>query len=466
MEWLDDDQLMSAGFDGRLRITRAESGSKKKLHVVAKFEHDNIPIERVAFASDRTQFLTVSVRTDKATQKTDYELQLWSPDKPAPLRMIKPAVVGSRPARRIAAVNWSPDDLRVAAAVDGNLQIFDSQTWKITAVLEAPGLGVSDAVFPPQKSADGAEIIATFDGTSAHLWNLKDRSHVADFRPLFAIQATALSEDDQHPLLLTGDRAVQIFQADTTRSDFGRTLFKISDPHRGVITSLEFNPNGTPQTFVSGGADGSAALWQWDSERQQAKRLRWLCQEGAAIASTAWSPNGKSILLAANDGRIQLIPARDGDSAGREFTVSKASDVEVSTAKFSSDGRFFVVAGKIKDSGESRGWVFEMTENDEPELHCTIHGHESGGIRCCAFLPNSPYLVTGGRDGAGLIWNWQPARNAEDTVEAYEVYQLMVDNETFAHDAPINSLTVSASGTIATASDDGTAIVWHHPFRN
>ena len=193
VEWLDDDQLMSAGFDGRLRITRAESGSKKKLHVVAKFEHDNIPIERVAFASDRTQFLTVSVRTDKATQKTDYELQLWSPDKPAPLRMIKPAVVGSRPARRIAAVNWSPDDLRVAAAVDGNLQIFDSQTWKITAVLEAPGLGVSDAVFPPQKSADGAEIIATFDGTSAHLWNLKDRSHVADFRPLFAIQATALS---------------------------------------------------------------------------------------------------------------------------------------------------------------------------------------------------------------------------------------------------------------------------------
>lgn len=461
LEWLDNNQLLSAGFDGRLLILEAGSTS---LSVVSKLQHDKIPIERVAFANDRKRFLTVSVRTDRISKKTEFELELWTVDQTDPVRRVRAATVKGRAPSRIAAIHWSPSGDRAAAAVDGNLQVFDSNTWQVKTVLEAPGLGVSDAVFAPRTKPGSPDVIATFDGTAAHLWNLDDRSHIADFRPLFAVQATALSEHTAQPLLLTGDRAIRVFDADSSSSDFGQALSKMSDPHQGIITSLQFSPTAVPQTFTSAGADGSAALWTWNSETKEAKITHWLTQEGAAIASTAWSSDGRFILVARTDGHVRVLKTKDPQQAVADFMVDKGSGVQLSTAAFSSDGQFFAVAGQIVLSGESRGWVYELKADQKPDLHCTIMGHEAGGIRCTSFLPDSPYLVTGGTDGAGLIWNWQPERSAEGPVQAYEAYQLLVDGEPNAHAAPINSLTVSANGLLATASDDGTAIVWQNPF--
>lgn len=464
LEWLHGDRLLSAGFDGRLLVTEVATDSKKKLTVVSRFDHDKIPIERVAFSADRKQFLTVSVRTDKATKQTKYELQLWRPDTAFCIRHVKPATVRGRKPSRIAAIHWSPDSGRVAVAVDGNLQIINSQTWRIETVLEAPGLGVSDAVFAPTKSEDGADVIATFDGTSAHLWDLNDRSHIADFRPMFAVQATALCENQQYSLLLTGDRAIQIFEAGSDSPHFGQALSKISDPHSGIITSLKFHPTASPPVFASGGADGSAALWQWHPGRNEAERVHDFSEDDAAIVSVSWSPDGSQVLIASVDGRVRTLDSGVQQKLISDFVVPADSDVSLATAEFSADGRFFLVAGQIALSGESRGWIYDVTSHDNPKLHCTIRGHEAGGICCSSFLPDSPYLVTGGKDGAALIWNWRPERRGEEALEAYEAYQLLVDNKALAHDAPINSMAVSTTGTIATGSDDGTAIVWQNPF--
>ena len=469
LEWLADDRILSAGFDGLLAIVEpASSSSAQSLAVVTQFRHDRIPIERIAFSSDGERFASISVRTDRATQTSACELELWTIQSDTPIRRIKPAVVGGKQPRRIVAVHWSPDSSRLAAVVDGNLQIFSTESWKITRVLEAPGLGISDAVFAPELSGSGApddtDVVATFDGTAAHLWNLKDRSHIADFRPLFAVQSTELCDCESHPLLLTGDRAVRIFQADDSSDSFGQTLFKISDPHRGIVTSLKFSPRQNSSLFVSAGADGSAALWKWLPEKQETKLVRWLRREGAAIAATAWSPEGQQILLASADGRIQLTDISEPDRSACDFRISADEAVRLSGAAFSADGRFFAVSGQLAQSGQSTGWIFELTGAAQPDLHCTITGHEAGGINCIRFLPDSPYAATGGADGAAIVWNWQPLRAAEDTLKAYEAYQLMPDNKAVAHRAPINSLTVSGTGRIATASDDGTAIVWRNPF--
>ncbi|MFY9256690.1 MAG: protein kinase [Fuerstiella sp.] len=500
LEWLPNGDLISAGFDGRLqRLGLDDSGTR--LSVVSRFQHDNIPVERLSFSPDKLQFVTISVRTDKATRATTQELQLWSLNATNPQRRIHPAVVAGKLPSRISAISWSDDGNRLAAVVDGKLQIFRTADWKITKVLNAPGLGISDAVFAPEQaaqvastdgtdgtsksvagpaSADQPGIVATFDGTAAHLWNLNDNAHLADFRPLYAVHSTALSPNAEHPLLLTGDRAIRIFDAAEDSERFGQTIFKISDPHRGVVTSLCFAPNSHANRFVSCGADGSALLWNWDAALNQATIESCLKAVGpdragfdiaqphgerVAIVQASWSPDEKLVLLVNRAGQFSIIDLANPETPLVEFQLKSTEPIRLETGCFSSDGRFVALAGQLSEGGSSAGWVYDLSDMSAPQLHATITGHEAGGIRSLAFLPDSSYLLTGGADGAAIIWNWQPQRVGESGLAAYEAFQLLANGKAIAHQAPVTSLVVSESGTIASASEDGTAIIWRNPFQ-
>ena len=482
LEWLPNGDLVSAGFDGRLQLLHPET-SQRNLTVIKRFQHDRIPLERLSFAPDRRQFVTISVRTEKSTKATSHELQLWSVETAEPQRTIYPAIVKNQPFNRITAVNWSGDGNRLAAVVNGNLQIFRTSDWRIQSVLDAPGLGISDAVFAPQipntttttlqnnaqtveeENNTPADIIATFDGTAAHLWNLNNHSHLADFRPLFAVKSTALSSNTKHPLLLTGDRAIRVFDASEASDHFGQTLSKISEPHKGVVTTLSFAKQNTSHRFVSGGADGTAVLWEWQADSKTATKLRVLQAAGPPVAQASWAPDGKSILLTNRAGGFTIVDVEQPHARLIDLRLKSAENIRLNTGCFSSDGRFIAVAGQIVDTGTSMGWVYEVSAANQPRLHATITGHEAGGIRSVAFLPETPYLITGGTDGAAIIWNWQPERFNEPTLAAYEVYQLLADGEAVAHKATISSVATSANGSIATASEDGTAIIWRNPFQ-
>ena len=156
----------------------------------------------------------------------------------------------------------------------------------------------------------------------------------------------------------------------------------------------------------------------------------------------------------------------DSEKPSVDIRVSAAGPLQLECGDYAADGRSIAVGGQLTESGASVGWIYTFSNEDptQPQLHCNINGHDAGGIRSLAFLPNSPYVVTGGADGAAIAWNWQPQRRQTDGLQAYEAYQFLVDGDVHAHRAPINSLAVSSTGNIATASDDGTSIVWKNPF--
>lgn len=474
LEWAANDRLLSAGFDGRISLVAIPAGisgsaeSRKPARLVDEqpFQHDRIPVERLALSPDRSRFVTISVRTDSATQQTTSELELWDvgrADSPGRIHLAK---VEGRIPERIVAVNWSPEGDRLAVVADDHLQILETRSWKVATVLNCPGLGISDAVFAPAGTdrRDRRQVIATYDGTAAHLWNTRSKKHIVDFRPLFAVQSTAYLQQQNSTLLVTGDRALRVFQADETHTNFGHTLTKIGDPHAGIITDIQFaDSESARQQFVSTGADGTVALWTWDSDTAAATFVRWLRQETTPVVSATWIVSDR-LLITEKDGRLRLVSTKNSTEP-QLFHVAQGRDVELTKSRVSHDGKYVAVAGQDAASGESLAWVFFLDEQ-KLKLHCTIQGgHEAGGINDICFLPDSPYLVTGGADGGALIWNWLPLRASDEALVAYEAYQFLTDENSLAHNAPITRVAVSDDGTIATASEDGTAIVWNNPFR-
>lgn len=473
LSWIAGDKLLSAGFDGRLltlalsadtKLQASESTSQTlRLKIAATFLHDRIPVEQVALSPDGRRFVTISIRTDRATETIRSEMQLWSLESAEPVQMLLPAEVEGRQPARLMSVDWSPDGSQVAVVVDGHLQLMDSHSWKVLKVLEAPGLGIANAVFAPQLHGEGT-VLATFDGTAAHLWNLDDYSHMAAFRPLYSVQSVAIAQTAPSSLLLTGDRAIRIFDANPESPAYGRTLAKVSDPHKGVVTSLRFaarRGESGVQPFISTGADGSAAVWEWHADDDSVVLSKWLRRAGPAIKATKVSENGKMALVDMT-GEIRLVDLEEPDRPVIMHAGETGDRILCAAIHPTSD--YLALAGIVSATGESRGWIYGLRDG-ELRLHGLINGHGAGGINGIAFLPDSPHIVTAGADGEALIWNWQPARGADAPVQAYEAYQFLAAGHQTAHQSPITSLSVCRNGLIATAASDGQAIIWHNPFR-
>ena len=466
VQLLPNMHVMTTGFDGRMQICHPDD-STNSFQVVSTFEHDRIPIERVSFSPNGQQFISTSVRTDRATNSISYELNLWQISQDHPITRITPAVVEDTQPTTITSVDWSPDGSSVAIVVDQKLQLLETKRWRVQKVLDAPGAGITNAVFAPDNLNKRRQLIATFDGTAAHLWNLEDKQHVMDFRPLFAVTATALAGISSNRMLLTGDRTVRGFIADPSSPDYGRSVFKLPEPHRGVVTSIAAVNSSTPDSvrFASAAADGTATLWNWNADHNTVNRITDFPRNPAGVSELNWSPDHQELLIIYKDGSVHICSTDESEVQSRSFSVDDSQEYELLCGQFSSDGKFLAVAGQTRESGESIGWVFAVdnTQDTQPRLHCTFTGHESGGITCLGFLADSPYLVSGGTDGSVIVWNWQPQLRDQST-QAYEAYQFLAKDSSRAHSAPVNALSVSSDGHVLTACEDGVAVVWKNPF--
>src|SRR5579859_241662 len=80
--------------------------------------------------------------------------------------------------------------------------------------------------------------------------------------------------------------------------------------HTGSINSVAFSPDG--KLVLTGSADGSARLWQWDTTASSAgKQIAAFSTPAGNIGvnSVAFSPDGKLVLTGGTDGVVRLWEA-------------------------------------------------------------------------------------------------------------------------------------------------------------
>lgn len=215
-----------------------------------------------------------------------------------------------------------------------------------------------------------------------------------------------------------------------TAAPFQSQNFTPLSGHAGWVNGVAWSPDG--KTLASASDDGTVQLWRADGTKARPP----LSGHRGVVKSVAWSPDSTILASASDDRTVRLW-----DADGREVTAPFNHNDKVRTLAWSPDSQTLATGSADKTV---RLWSRDGTER------ATLRDHDNL-INRVAWSPDGTTLASASVDKTVRLWRADGAavRRADGTPL------------TLNHDRPIWSVAWSPDGrTLATASDDQTARLW------
>ncbi|MEY9848764.1 TIR domain-containing protein [Streptacidiphilus sp. MAP5-3] len=263
--------------------------------------------------------------------------------------------------------------------------------------------------------------------------------------------------------------------------------------HRGSVWVCRFRPPtegepaGAGPVLVTLANDGAVRLW--DTATSRSRRI--LNGHGRKVFSLTYSPDGSLLAVAGNDGRIRVWNTATGVLTSTlrgnndQLVSAVFGPIDALLATASNDGDVYLwnaVTGEFQreiDAETDHTWAeaFDATgdilatANDDDSVQLwyrttgarvTSLAQHQGRVRSIAFSPDGRHVVTGADDRLVRVWDLQGELVAELAGHTDRVYTVVFG--TFGSDDGRDgggpSGEVSAGHWMASASWDGTAVVW------
>jgi WD40 repeat protein len=197
--------------------------------------------------------------------------------------------------------------------------------------------------------------------------------------------------------------------------------------HEGRVYSAEFSPDG--RRIVSACEDGAARVWDAESGQQLTLPLK----HGRAVNAAVFNPDGATVATAADDGAARLWES----TSGRLRFPPLEHPSAVLQAVFSPDGRWLLTACT---DGRARTW-----EAATGRLLADSLAHSKPVVQA-EFSSDGRFVATASDDGTARVWTVPGGEPATGPLR---------------HEGKVRRAVFSRDGRhLATASYDGTARVW------
>ena len=229
---------------------------------------------------------------------------------------------------------------------------------------------------------DGRHVL-TIGGNDAQLWNLESRRPVDSLQPARRRGLGGRVADGK--LIATGswDHSAKIWDAAT-----GHAIRKLDGGHTGYINSVEFSPDG--RELLTASDDGTALLLE--RRNGQADRHRVPRPHG---------PRALRHVFARRQARAHGQRRQDGADLGSREPASLAStlkghDWAVLCGQFSPDGQRIITG-----SQDTTARIWDARTGHEL---VKLEGH-TAAVTSVAFSPDGTRVLTGSQDNTAKLWD-------------------------------------------------------------
>ena len=310
------------------------------------------------------------------------------------------------------------------------MRLWDAVRLDQRRVLTGHITDISSIAFSP----DSQTLAAGGWDRSVRLWNVATgNTKLTLVGHIGQIESVAFSPDGTTLTTAGGfdDHTVKFW--DTATGRHKTTLLG----HRGRIYDITFSPDG--YTLASTSRDTKVCLWDVDTGAHKVT----LANGASEVSSLAFSPDGHTLAIG------DWLGIRLWNVTNRPYQVGEMDTQSIDSIAFSPDGKTIASAG---------GWAAETvrlwdvaTGTPKATLTKRTTGRRSG-VSSVAFSPDGRILVSSGgyRDKTVRLWDVTTATPHATLI---------------GHTEGVSSVACSPDGrTLASASCDGTILLWEYPL--